>query len=65
MLFFLIKQKDVCKLFVIRSYEHNVFTLDINKIAFSAQDDKRICIKGFHDMTYQYGSPTLKRLIST
>ena len=39
MLFFLIKQKDVCKLFVIRSYEHNVFTLDINKIAFSAHDD--------------------------
>ena len=39
---------------VIRSYEHNVFTLDINKIAISAHDDKRICIKGFHDMTYQY-----------
>ena len=43
-----------CMQIVIRSYEHNVFTLDINKIAISAHDDKRICIKGFHDMTYQY-----------
>ena len=46
-----------CVQTVIRPYAHNVFTQDVNKIAISAH--KRIWIKGYFDMTYQYGPPTL------
>ena len=52
-----------CVQTIIRSYAHNVFTQDVNKIAISGHDDKRIWIKGYFDMTYQYGSPALKRLL--
>ena len=52
-----------CVQTVIRSYRHNVYTEDVNKIAISARDDKRIWLKGVYNMTYQYGSPTLKRLL--
>ena len=52
-----------CVQIVIRSYQHNVFTEDVNKIAISARDDKRIWLEGVYDMNYQYGSPTLKRLL--
>ena len=31
-----------CVQIVIRSYQHNVFTEDVNKIAISARDDQRI-----------------------
>ena len=60
-----IKLNDIkrCVQIVIRSYRHNVFT-DVNKIAISARDDKRIWLKNVYDMTYQYGSPTLKKLLS-
>ena len=53
-----------CVQTVIRSYRHNVYTEDVNKIAISASDDKRIWLKDVYDMTYQYGSPTLKKLLS-
>ena len=52
-----------CAQTVIRSYQHNVFTEDVKKIAISARDDKRIWLEGVYDMTHQYGSPTLKRLL--
>ena len=53
-----------CVQTVIRSYRHNVYTEDVNKIAISARDDKRIWSKNVYDITYQYGSPTLKKLLS-
>ena len=52
-----------CAQTVIRSYQHNVFTEDVKKIAISARDDKRIWLEGVYDMTHQYGSPILKRLL--
>ena len=52
-----------CVQTVITSYRHNVYTEDVNKIAISARDDKRIWLKRVQNMTYQYGSPTLKRLL--
>ena len=47
-----------------RSYNHYVFTEINNKIAICPHDDKRIWLDGNLDMTYQYGSPTLKRLLN-
>ena len=47
-----------CVQTVIRSYQHNAFTE-----AISARDDKRVWLEGVYDMAYQYGSPTLKRLL--
>ena len=41
-----------CVQTVIRSYAHNLFTQDVNKIAIRAHDDKRIWIKCYLDMTY-------------
>ena len=52
-----------CVQTVIRSYQHNVFTEDVKKISISARDDKRIWLEGVYDMTHQYGSPILKRLL--
>ena len=52
-----------CVQTVIRSYRHNVYTEDVNEIAISARDDKRIWLKNVYDMTYQYGSPTLKKIL--
>lgn len=52
-----------CVQTVIRSYQHNVFPEDVDKIAISARDDKRVWLEGVYDMAYQYGSPTLKRLL--
>ena len=47
----------------LRSYSHYVFTEINNKIAISPYDDKRIWSDGNLNMTYQYGPPTLKRLL--
>ena len=46
-----------------RSYNHDVFTEINNKIAISPHDDKRIWLDGNLHVTYQYGSPTLKKLL--
>ena len=63
MLMLLCQIKQRCVQTVIRSYQHDVFTEDVNKIAISATDEKRIWLEGVYDMSYQYGSPTLKRLL--
>ena len=47
-----------------RSYSHYVFTEINNKIAISPHNDKIILLNGNLNMTYQYGSPTLKRLLN-
>ena len=46
-----------------RSYNHDVFTEINNKIAISPHGDKRIWLDGNLNVTYQYGSPTLKKLL--
>ena len=47
-----------------RSYSHYVFTEINNKIAISPHDDQRIWLNGNLNMTFQYGSPTLNRLLN-
>ena len=47
---------------VIRSHEHEIYTEEVNKIALSANDDKRIVMQdGVH--TLAYGHYSLKKLI--
>ena len=53
-----------CKQREFRSYSHYVFTEINNKIAISPRDDKRIWLNDNLNMTYQDGSPTLKRLLN-
>ena len=58
-----IKKITRCEQRSFRSYRHYVFTEINNKIAISSNDDKRIWLDGNLDMTYQYGSPTLKKIL--
>ena len=38
---------------VIRSHKHEIFTEEVNKIALSAADDKRVILKdGIHTLAY-------------
>ena len=38
---------------VIRSYHHNIFTKAVNKVALSADDDKRIILEdSIHTLAY-------------
>jgi hypothetical protein len=47
---------------VIRSYRHEIYTEEVNKIALSANDDKRVIMSdGIH--TLAYGHYALKTLI--
>ena len=44
---------------VIRSHLHNVYTEEVNKVALSAEDDKRVIMEdGIH--TLAYGQSSLK-----
>ena len=54
----------ICKQQRFRSYNHIVFTAEIDKIAISPNDDQRIRINNHTTMTYQYGSPTVEILIN-
>ena len=41
------------KVNVIRSYQHNIYTEEVNKIALSADDDKRIILEDcVHTLAY-------------
>ena len=46
---------------IIRSYEHTVYTEEVNKIALSAADDKRYLLKDSHD-TLAWGHRRIKDL---
>ena len=48
-----------------RSYSHYAFTEINNKIAISPHDDKGIWLNCNLSVTYQYGSPTLKKIIKS
>jgi hypothetical protein len=42
---------------VIRSYHHDIYTEEINKVALSADDDKRVIMKdGIHTLAYGHYS---------
>ena len=41
------------KINVIRSHLHDVYTEDVNKVALSAEDDKRVIMEdGIHTLAY-------------
>ena len=49
------------KMSVIRSHCHEIYTEEINKIAISSDDDKRVFMAGIH--TLAYGYTKLKKLL--
>jgi len=53
---------------VITSHLHNIFTEEVNNVALSADDDKKIFLKdGIHTLGYGHGKKlnSLKRCIRT
>ena len=51
------KVKQRRKMNVIRSHKHEIFTEEINKIALSAEDDKRVVLEdGIHTLAYGHYS---------
>ena len=47
------KKEQLRKMNVIRSYHHNIFTEEVNKVALSADDDKRIILEdSIHTLAY-------------
>ena len=49
-------KEQLRKMNIIRSYEHEVYTEEINKVALSAEDDKRYIMEdGIHTMAW--GAP--------
>ena len=45
------------KMNVIRSHLHDVYTEEVNKVALSAEDDKRVIMEDrFHTLAYGYYS---------
>ena len=54
-------RNNIEKMNVIRSHCHEIYTEEINKIALSSDDDKRVVIAdGIH--TQAYGHTNLKKL---
>ena len=47
------KKEQLRKMNVIRSHLHEIYTEEINKVALSANDDKRIILEdGIHTLAY-------------
>ena len=55
-------KEQLVKQNIIRSYDHEVYTEEVNKIALSAEDDKRYLLKDSHD-TLPWGYYEIKELI--
>ena len=55
------REEQIRKMNVIRSHLHDVYTEEVNKVALSAEDDKRVIMEdGIHTLAYGYYS--LKKL---
>jgi len=55
------RKEQMRKMDVIRSHLHDVYTEEVNKVALSAEDDKRVIMEdGIH--TLAYGHYSLKKL---
>ena len=52
-------KEQSAKMNLIRSYEHNLYSEEVNKISLSANDDKSVLLKDTHD-TLAYGHWWLK-----
>src|SRR6218665_2123205 len=49
----LTKRERLRKMNVFRSYHHNIYSMEVNKIALSADDDKRVILEdGIHTLAY-------------
>ena len=47
------KKEQLRKMNVIRSHHHDIYTEEINKVALSADDDKRVIMEdGIHTLAY-------------
>jgi hypothetical protein len=47
------KRQHLRKMNVIRSHHHDIFTEEVNKVALSADDDKRVIMEdGVHTLAY-------------
>ena len=55
------QKEQIRKMYVIRSHKHEVYTEEVNKVALSANNDKRVTLKdGIH--TLALGHYKMKRL---
>ena len=55
------KREQLRKMNVIRSYHHNIYTEEVNKVALSADDDKRIILEdSIHTLAYGHYKTLLK-----
>ena len=51
------REEQMRKMNVIRSHLHNVYTEEVNKVALSAEDDKRVIMEdGIHTLAYGHYS---------
>ena len=55
------KREQSRKMNVIRSHHHDIYTEEVNKIALSADDDKRVIMEdGIHTLAYGHYSLNIK-----
>ena len=53
----LTKREQLRKMNVFRSYHHDIYSMEVNKIALSADDDKRVILDdGIHTLAYGHYS---------
>jgi hypothetical protein len=51
------KKEQLRKMNVIRSHRHDIYTEEVNKVALSADDDKRVIMEdGIHTLAYGHYS---------
>jgi len=55
------RREQLRKMNVIRSYHHDIYTEEVNKVALSSDDDKRVILQdGVHTLAYGHYSLNIK-----